>query len=92
MLDQPPTIVRNARLPADGSRQPSRAAEHGWIAATGLERYAVHIKEIADDTGDLKVMVDADVDEFVQEAGIPKMKAKRLRIAPRELDAAVTTP
>ena len=50
------------------------------------------IVELAHDIEDLKVMVDADVDEFVQEVGMPKMKAKRFRIALKELGAAVTTP
>mmetsp|Transcript_21912 Transcript_21912/g.75301 ORF Transcript_21912/g.75301 Transcript_21912/m.75301 type:complete len:544 (-) Transcript_21912:68-1699(-) len=61
-----------------------------WIDACGLSAYAGLLSDVAADLDDLKEMTDADVEEVLAAAHMPKIKQRRFRKALFELGAAVT--
>ena len=61
-----------------------------WIEKEGLSKYALQLITVAEDVSDLREMTDADVEDMVKAAAMPKLKARRFRKALQDLGAAVS--
>jgi hypothetical protein len=61
-----------------------------WITDNNLDKYRLQLNNLAGELADLKEMEDDDVNELVQECGMPKMAAKRFRKALKKIGAQVT--
>ena len=59
-----------------------------WIDANGLSSYKEQICGYAAELHDLIEMTDADVDELIEESGMPKLAGRRLKKAISELAGA----
>ncbi len=61
-----------------------------WITDNSLEKYRLQLNSLAGELADLKEMEDDDVNDLVQECGMPKMAAKRFRKALKRIGAQVS--
>lgn len=85
-LVQPLPDVTPPKSPAPPSRTKSgEEALLEWIETNGAEKHRAAILDVAGDLDDLKHITEGDFDELVK--GVPKLKARRLRVSLQELGA-----
>jgi len=60
-----------------------------WITQNRLDKWKMHLRDLAEEVEDLKEMEEDDVEELIKEGAIPKLAARRLRKALSSVGADV---